>query len=164
VNTTVFPSFENVAPCQYANRSSWATAVRFGFAGSLMSIRIPLPSHAPAAMSSAGNTVMSWHASLTGVGLHVVSVLEGCRGVGGEFWSTLSCPVAGSPKSRASFTTAASSGAASGTLITSICHRDSSWSNCGVASCVASGGGIGTSLQLASSVAERTLPVPLTYT
>jgi len=45
---TFVPSFENVAPCQYAKRGSATAEIRVGCAGSLMSIRIPFPSQAPA--------------------------------------------------------------------------------------------------------------------
>ena len=48
-----------------------------------MSISSPLPSQAPAAMSSAGNTVMSWQESLVGDGPH--GIPDGCNGAGLAF-------------------------------------------------------------------------------
>ena len=92
--------------------------MRTGFAGSLMSIRRPLPSHAPAASPISGNVVMSWQASVIGVGPH--GIPDGWFGVGGAFWSPFIAPVTGSVKSRTLLTTAAFCGAASGTLITSM--------------------------------------------
>ena len=70
-----------------------------------MSISRPFPSHAPAAISSSGYTVMSWHASVIGVGPQLIP--DGCCGVCGSFWSPLTAPVAGSLNSRGSLTTAA---------------------------------------------------------
>jgi len=76
VKMTFVPSFENVAPCQYAKRGSATAEIRVGCSGSLMSIRMPFPSHAPAAMSCAGKTVMSWHESVDGDGDQFVP--DGC--------------------------------------------------------------------------------------
>jgi hypothetical protein len=61
VKITFFPSLLNVAECQYAKFGSLTAAIRFGFAGSRMSNRIPLPEHAPAANPIAEYAVMSWH-------------------------------------------------------------------------------------------------------
>jgi hypothetical protein len=80
---TFVPSFENVAPCQYAKSGSATASVRTGCSGSLMSIRRPFPSQAPAARSSAGKTVMSWHESVDGVGPQAIP--DGCKGVVGAF-------------------------------------------------------------------------------
>jgi hypothetical protein len=49
-------------------------------------------------------------------------VPEGCNVPGSVFWSPLNAPVAGSVKIRGWLTIAAVSGAASGTLITSMRH------------------------------------------
>jgi hypothetical protein len=61
VKTIFVPSLLNVAECQYAKLLSTTASSRFGFTGSLMSSRMPLPEHAPAASPTSGYTVMSWH-------------------------------------------------------------------------------------------------------
>jgi hypothetical protein len=48
------PSLLNVAECQYAKFGSVTSSMRFGFAGSAMSIRIPFPEQAPAASPISG--------------------------------------------------------------------------------------------------------------
>src|ERR687896_868622 len=154
VNTTVLPSLLNVAPCQYAYSGSATASSRFGLAGSLMSISRPLPSHAPAAMRSSGYTVMSWHASVIGVGPQAMP--DGWFGVCGAFWSPLRAPVSASLKSRTSFTTAAFWGAASGTLMTSIRHLD------GLSPTGGPPPDVGSPSQPASSAGGRTLEVPET--
>jgi hypothetical protein len=74
---------------------------------------MPFPEHAPAAIPRSGNTVMSWHWFVTLV-----------RCDPSPCWppshSPAMLPVAGSAKMRGRFTTRASSGLASGTLITSM--------------------------------------------
>jgi hypothetical protein len=87
-----------------------------------MSIRMPLPSHAPAARPISGNEVMSWQASVIGDGNHAMP--EGCCGVGSVFWRPSIAPVCWSVNNRGSLTIAAVSGAATGTLMTSIRQRD----------------------------------------
>jgi hypothetical protein len=99
---------------------------------------------------------MSWHESVDGDGEY--GVPDGCSGIGGPFWRLLSWPVASSLNSRGPFTSAAFCGAPSGTLITSIRNCDRPSSKCGVATVVPEG----SALQLASSAAERTAPVPFT--
>src|SRR5687768_8555625 len=96
--------------------------MRTGFAGSEMSIRMPLPSQAPAARPISGNEVMSWQASVIGDGPH--GAPEGWVGVGNVFWRPSMAPVTGLVNSRGSLTTAAVAGAASGTLMTSMRQRD----------------------------------------
>ncbi len=64
VKMTLVPSLLNVAECQYAKFGSITASMRTGLAGSLMSIRMPLPSHAPAASPISGYAVMSWQASV----------------------------------------------------------------------------------------------------
>src|SRR6185436_5488349 len=59
--STFVPSLLKVAECQYAKFLSVTASRRFGFTGSEMSSRMPLPPHAPAASPTAGYTVMSWH-------------------------------------------------------------------------------------------------------
>ena len=61
VKTTTSPSLLNVAECQYAKFGSATSATRIGFAGSVMSSRIPFPEHAPPASPIPGYAVMSWH-------------------------------------------------------------------------------------------------------
>ena len=124
--------------------------MRTGFAGSEMSIRMPLPSQAPAASPISGYVVMSWQASVIGVGPH--GMPDGCSGVGGAFCRPSMAPVAGSVNSRGPLTTAAVSGAASGTLMTSMRQRDGFSPFAGLL------------LQPASVVAGRTPAVPDTYT
>ena len=59
---------------------------------------MPLPSHAPAASPISGNAVMSWQASVIGVGPQ--GMPDGWRGVGGAFCRPSIAPVAGSVNSR----------------------------------------------------------------
>ena len=88
---------------------------------------------------------MSWQESVVGVGCH--GIPDGWSGVGGSFWRPLIAPVAGSVNRRGSLTMAASSGAASGTLMTSMRHR------AGLA--VPVGGPVAGPSQPASSVSGR---------
>src|SRR5215472_6604593 len=77
VKRTRFPSLVNVAECQYAKFGSLTSAMRFGSAGLWMSIRIPLPEHAPAPSPRAGYTVMSWHWLVSDVSWTPFSVSPG---------------------------------------------------------------------------------------
>ena len=54
VKITFVPSLLNVAECQYAKFLSLTASSRTGWTGSRMSIRIPLPAHAPAASPISG--------------------------------------------------------------------------------------------------------------
>src|SRR5262245_42019184 len=92
--------------------------MRFGFAGSLISKRIPFPEQAPAASPIAEYTVMSWH-WLVSDGLVIPSLLWVPA-----LFNPLSAPVVGSIKIRGLDTTFASCGAARGTLITSMRNRE----------------------------------------
>ncbi len=65
VNSTLVPSLLKVAECQKAKPGSVTASSRLGRSGSLMSKMMPLPEQAPAAILSDGNTVMSWHWSVT---------------------------------------------------------------------------------------------------
>ena len=56
-------------------------------------MRMPLPSHAPAASPISGNEVMSWQASVIGVGPH--GIPDGWSGVGGAFCRPSIAPVTG---------------------------------------------------------------------
>src|SRR5207244_12355094 len=80
----------------------------------ILSKRIPLPEHAPAARPIAEYTVMSWH-WLVGVGLSLPWV--------SPLIKPAIAPVRGSINTRGLFTTAAFCGAASGTLIMSMRNR-----------------------------------------
>jgi hypothetical protein len=103
-----------------------------------MSIRRPLPSHEPAAMSWDSKTVMSWQEFVSGTGCQVaplvagfvlasqagVALAHGCCGVDGAFCRPLTAPVVSLRNRRGSLTIAAWVGFASGTLMTSIRHCD----------------------------------------
>jgi hypothetical protein len=99
---------------------------------------------------------MSWQASVTGRGPQAMP--EGWFGVRGVFWR----PLIRSPSEnrRGSLTTAAVSGASTGTLMTSIRQREE-FSGCGVSTSSAALPP-GVSTQPASSAAGRTPPVPWT--
>src|SRR5262245_60673379 len=120
-----------------------------------MSIRRPFPSQAPAARSADGNTVMSWQDSVVGDCDQFVP--DGCCGVGITFWRPLICPVVVLRIRRGLLTTAAFCGAASGTLMTSIRHREMFSSKSGL---FAAGPGVLTSAQPA--IVVRTPIVPWT--
>ena len=121
VKMTLVPSLLNVAECQYEKFGSATASSRTGFTGSEMSSRMPLPWHAPAARPISGYAVMSWHVFVFGIGEY--GVPDGCSGCRGSvFCRPLNAPVAGSVKIRGWLTIAAVSGAASGTLMTSIRH------------------------------------------
>ena len=78
-----------------------------------MSIRMPLPEHAPAARPISGNTVMSWHWLVTREVCVPSPWLPPCQ-------SPEIAPVAASAKMRGRLTMRAFSGAASGTWMTSM--------------------------------------------
>ena len=95
--------------------------MRTGFTGSVMSRRMPLPWHAPAAMPSSGYAVMSWHVLVFGSGT-VRDSGRVQRVPGSVFCKPLNAPVTGSVKMRGWLTMAAAAGLASGTSMTSIRH------------------------------------------
>src|SRR5690242_18436961 len=143
LNNTLVPSLLKVAECQYAKFGSITAAMRFGFAGSLISRSIPFPEHAPAAMLSALNTVMSWHMLVC----DVVWVPGPCV----PPFHKPRTGLAESAKMRGELTIRAFCGAASGTLMTSILNRD-----------VVVSVSDAPRLQPVSSDPERTGPVPET--
>ena len=59
VKITLVPSLLNVAECQYAKPLSVTTSSLCGLYGSVISNKIPLPEHAPAAIFAEGKTVIS---------------------------------------------------------------------------------------------------------
>ncbi len=61
MKTTLVASVLNVAECQKAKFSvSLTRSMTLGATGFFMSMMMPSPMHAPAAMSFSGKTVMSW--------------------------------------------------------------------------------------------------------
>ena len=61
VKTTLVPLLLNVAECQNAKFAvSWTRSMTFGATGLEMSMMMPSPMQAPAAIFLAGKAVMSW--------------------------------------------------------------------------------------------------------
>ena len=110
-------------------------------------------------MPSSGYVVRSWHESVVGFGPQ--GMPDGCSGAGSDVLEAVDLAGRlGFRKRRGPPTTAAFCGAASGTLITSIRQFESCSSKRGVSD--PEGGMPAIALQVASSVVERTPPVPET--